>query len=289
MTKSARNALPASGTGDGKIHVQRVTGNSGALIQGIDLGKGWDDKAFAVIHNALVEYGVVFLRGQSWNVDQQLEFAKLLGKPAYSKKLPFYMGAYAYVSVLENDGTEYPIGALWHTDNTDWECPPMGAVLHCEEVPEYGGDTIWASTYAAYNLLSEPIKRMLDGMTALHDNSIVAELYRGSRGVRNSGLEVNPPVEHPIIRTHPVTKRKALFVNAGYTRKITGLDSAQSKALLEMLFAQMMRPEVQVRFRWEPNSVAIWDNRCTQHYAVGDYAGQRRKMRRVQIEGDRPY
>lgn len=269
------------------IEVRRVNGLVGAEILGLDLGAGWDGQIFRAIHDAVVEYGVVFLRDQSWTVDQQLEFAKLFGPPAYSKKLPFYAGSYEYVSLLENDGSQQAVGDVWHTDNTDWEVPPMGAVLHCEVAPEFGGDTVWANTCAAYDLLPEKIKRMIDDMTAMHDNSLVAERYGGTAGVRSEGAVVGAAVEHPVVRHHALTGRPVLFVNSTYTRRIVGLEREQSDALLHMLFDQVKRPEIQVRFRWRPNSVAIWDNRCTQHYAVGDYIGQHRRMRRVQIEGVR--
>ncbi|WP_373084811.1 TauD/TfdA dioxygenase family protein [Sneathiella sp.] len=287
MENLAIGSLP--GVNPEQVAIRRLTGAIGAEIKGIDLGQGWDDAVFKVIYDALMEHGVVFLRDQSWTVDQQLEFSKLLGSPAFSKKLPFYDGTYEYVSVLENDGTQLVVGDVWHNDNTDWVSPPMGAVLHSEEMPEYGGDTLWASTYAAYDRLSAPMKQMLEGMTAIHDNSVVAAMYSSTKSLRSDGLQADETVEHPIVRTHPVTKRKALFVNSVYTRRVVGMGADEGKALLEMLYEQVKYPETQVRFRWEPNSVAIWDNRCTQHYAVSDYAGFRRKMRRVQIEGDRPF
>jgi len=270
------------------IAVRRLTRHIGAEITGIDLGRGWDEPAFARIHQALMDHGVVFLRDQTLDIDQQLAFASRFGTPAYSKKLPMYDERHETVSLLENDGSRIAVGARWHTDNTDWREPPMGALLFCEVAPSVGGDTVFASMYAAYEALSPRMQSILDGMRALHDNSLVQKTYGGTGTLRTEGTAVGAPVEHPIVRTHPVTGRKALFVNAVYTRRIVGLSEAESDALLGMVYRHLERPEFQCRFRWQADSLAIWDNRCVQHYAVDDYQ-ELRRMRRVQILGDRPF
>jgi taurine dioxygenase len=194
---------------------------------------------------------------------------------------------YQDVSLLENDGSKTAIGAMWHTDNTDFERPPMASLLYSEVSPAVGGDTIWASMYAAYDALSAPMKAYLDRLTALHDNSIVKQLYAAEGTLRSEGVAVDAPIEHPVIRIHPESGRKALYVNSAYTRAIVGVPAMESRHILNFLFEHLTRPEYQVRFRWTAGSLAIWDNRCSQHYALDDYS-ELRRMRRVQVEGDRP-
>jgi len=232
-------------------------------------------------------YQVVFFREQTITAGQQLALATRFGEPAYSKKLKMYDG-YDNVSLLENDGSKIVVGAVWHTDNTDYETPPWGSLLFAEVIPAIGGDTIWASMTAAYDGLSEGMKAHLDGLTALHDNANIRRLYAGSGNLRDEGVVIDEPAQHPVVRTHPVTHRKGLFVNSAYTQRIADVPDVESQHLLAMLFEHVAKPEFQVRFKWRPGSLAIWDNRCTQHYALDDYS-ELRRMRRVQIVGDKPF
>ena len=267
--------------------VERIAPAIGAEIHGIDLGKKEDDATFAVLHDALIEHQVIFLRNQSLDVDQHMRLARRFGTPLYSKKLKMYGDKYDSMSLLENDGTNVAVGSVWHTDNTDYEEPPMGSLLYCEVAPSVGGDTIWCSMYAAYEGLAPSTRGYIDNLTALHDNSNVRRRYGGQNVLRNDAMEVPPPVEHPVVLRHPVTGRKALFVNSNYTVRIKDVSDIESRNLLDMLFDHVKKPEFQVRFRWRANSLAIWDNRCTQHYALDDYR-ELRRMRRVQIAGTRP-
>lgn len=268
------------------IKARRLSSALGAEISGVDLGAGVDDATFAAIHDALMEHQVIFFRDQDMSVERQLELAKRFGSPTYSKKLPKYDGN-DFVSLIQSNGSKINVGGRWHTDNTDFKEPPMGAVLYCEETPSSGGDTLFASMYAAYDALSEGLKRHLDTLVAQHDNSLVVLRFAGTEFVGDKGLSVEAPVEHPVVRVHPVTGRRALYVNSSYTRRILGVPDVESRHLLNMLMEHVMTPDFQVRFEWRPGSVAIWDNRCTQHYAPNDYSEPRR-MRRVQIDGDAP-
>lgn len=268
------------------VEIRRLAPALGAEIHGIDLGAGVDDATFAVIHAALMEHQVIFFRDQDLPVERQLELARRFGPPTYSKKLPKYDG-HDDVSLIQSDGSKVNVGGRWHTDNTDFVAPPMGAVLYAEETPSVGGDTLFASMYAAYEALSPGLRAHLDGLVAQHDNSLTVLRFADTGNVTAGGLEVAQPVEHPVVRVHPVTGRRALYVNSSYTRRIVGVPDVESRHLLAMLMEHVMTPEFQVRFQWRPGSVAIWDNRCTQHYAPNDYR-ERRRMRRVQIDGDVP-
>lgn len=269
------------------FRVEQLAPAIGAEIRGLDLAAGVDDADFERIHDALMKHQVVFFRDQKIDPDQHMDLAKRFGTPLYSKKLKMYGDKYDSLSLLENDGTKIAVGSIWHTDNTDYEEPPMGSLLYCEIAPSVGGDTIWASMYAAYEALAAPTRAFLDGLTALHDNSNVKRRYGSSDVLPKGGLDVGKPAEHPVVHRHPVTGRKALFVNANYTQRIVGLSDIESRHILQMLFEHCQRPEFQVRFRWAPGSLAIWDNRCTQHHALDDYK-ELRRMRRVQIAGTKP-
>lgn len=283
---SVRSSAISTAHSQSRIGVEPLTSAIGAEIKGVNLAAGVDEGLFTLIHDALMTHQVIFFRDQTLTMVHHLELAKRFGEPAYSKKLPMYDGI-ENVSLLENDGSKRAIGDIWHTDNTDYVNPPMGALLYAEVVPSIGGDTNWASMYAAYEALSDRMKGFLAGLTALHDNSGVKRRYASEKSLRTEGTVVDEPVEHPVIRVHPVTGRRSLFVNSGYTQRIVGLSDGESRHLLTMLFEHVMRPEFHVRFRWRPGSLAIWDNRCTQHYAVDDY-NELRRMRRVQIVGDSP-
>jgi taurine dioxygenase len=266
--------------------VERLAPAIGAEIHGVDLSRPIDDATFERIHDALMQHQVVFFRDQDMDPDLHMALATRFGAPLYSKKLKMYGDKYDSMSLLENDGSKIAIGALWHADNTDFETPPMGALLYCEIAPSVGGDTIWASMYAAYEALAEGTRAHIDRLTALHDNSNVRRRYAGQDMLRGDGLAVGAPVEHPVVHRHPVTGRKALFVNSNYTQRIVGVSDTESQHLLHMLYEHIKKPEFQVRFRWRAHSLAIWDNRCTQHYALDDY-NELRRMRRVQITGAR--
>jgi taurine dioxygenase len=267
------------------IVVKQLARSIGAEISGVNLAEPMDDATFAAVHAALMDHSVIFFRDQKITDDQQVELAKRFGTPLPSKKLKTYGDKYDCLSLLENDGSKIAIGSVWHTDNTDYEEPPMGSLLYCEIAPEVGGDTMWASMYAAYEALAPATQAYLEQLSAMHDNSNVARRYAGHGGVKMDGLASS--AIHPLVHRHPVTGRKALFFNNNYGRSIVGLSDIESKHLMAMLGEHVQRPEFQVRFHWLPGSLAIWDNRCTQHHALDDYNTLRR-MRRVQLAGHRP-
>lgn len=286
MSMLSRPLQPPGAAADETVEVVPVGAALGAELRGIDLSRPVDDRTFAVIHDALMRYQVIFFRDQALSVDAHLDLARRFGEPAYSKKLPMYDG-HETVSLLENDGSKVAVGGLWHTDNTDFANPPMGSLLYAEVVPPIGGDTLFASMTTAFEALSPGLQAYLRTLTALHDNANVKRIYAAEGSLRPEGMEVGEAVRHPLVRRHPVTGQASLFVNAGYTNRIVGVSDVESRHLLAMLFEHVMQPEFQVRFRWTAGALAIWDNRVTQHYAMDDYT-QLRRMRRIQIVGDIP-
>lgn len=265
----------------------------GAVVSGIDLRQPLDDAQQQAIEQALLAHQVLFFRDQPLTPSQQAAFAARFGDLHIHPIYPS-VPEQREVIVLDTAVTDVRDNAIWHTDVTFLETPALGAVLAAKQLPPYGGDTLWASGIAAFEALSEPLQRLLDGLTATHDisKSFPQERF-GATDADLARLEEarkkNPPRSHPVIRTHPVTGRKALFVSDGFTTRINELSAAESRAILDLLFAHVARPEFTVRWRWRENDVAFWDNRVTQHYAVDDYRPQRRVMHRATILGDKPF
>ena len=265
----------------------------GAVVSGIDLRQPLDDAQHQAIEQALLTHQVLFFRDQPLTPSQQAAFAARFGDLHIHPIYPS-VPEQREVIVLDTAVTDVRDNAIWHTDVTFLETPALGAVLAAKQLPPYGGDTLWASGIAAFEALSEPLQRLLDGLTATHDisKSFPQERF-GATDADLARLEEarkkNPPRSHPVIRTHPVTGRKALFVSDGFTTRINELSAAESRAILDLLFAHVARPEFTVRWRWRENDVAFWDNRVTQHYAVDDYRPQRRVMHRATILGDKPF
>ncbi len=265
----------------------------GAVISGIDIAQPLAAEHRDAIEQALLAHHVIFFRDQPITPQQQAHFAAQFGDlhihPIYPN-----VPEQPEVLILDTAVTDVRDNAIWHTDVTFLPTPAMGAVLSAKLIPAYGGDTLWASGIAAYDALSAPLKRLLDGLTATHDftksfplerfGSTPEDLARWEEARRK-----NPPISHPVIRTHPVSGRKSLFVSDGFTTRINELEPAESDAILKLLFAHATRPEFFVRWRWQENDVAFWDNRSTQHYAVDDYRPARRVMQRATILGDAPF
>jgi taurine dioxygenase len=268
------------------IEVDKLTPHVGAEIRGVDLRRPLDEPTFKAIHAALVDNGVVFFRDQHLTPDQQKDFGRLFGELHAHPAAPSLLSGHPEILVIHADETsKHVAGENWHSDVSCDPEPPMGSILYMHELPPVGGDTLFASMYAAYDALSEPMKRFLEPLTAMHEGEHV---YRGRYGVDDAG-RVFPKAEHPVIRTHPDSGRRALFVNGGFTTRIVGLARAESDALLQFLFRHLETPEFQCRFRWQVNSVAFWDNRSVQHHAMWDYYPQRRHGHRVTIRGDKPF
>jgi alpha-ketoglutarate-dependent taurine dioxygenase len=268
------------------IQVEKLTPNAGAEIRGADLSQPLDERTFKEIHAALIDNGVIFFRDQHLTPAQQKAFGRLFGElhihPAAPKEVPEHP---EILIIHADENSKHVAGENWHSDvSCDLE-PPMGSILYMHELPPVGGDTLFASMYAAYEALSEPMKRFLEPLTAMHEGEHV---YRGRYGVDDRG-KVFPKAEHPVIRTHPVSGRKALYVNGGFTTRIKQLPRPESDAVLQFLYRHVETPEFHCRFRWQVNSVAFWDNRCMQHHAMWDYYPQRRHGHRVTIKGDKPF
>jgi taurine dioxygenase len=268
------------------LDVHRTTPKCGAEVSGIDLSQPLDDACIAELRSALAEHGVLFFRDQRMTPEQQKAFGRRFGElhlhPAWPRLLE---GHPEIMEIYADADTKRIAGEDWHSDVSCDPEPPLGTILYMLEVPSVGGDTLFAGMYAAYEALSTPMKHLLEGMTALHDGE---STYRGRyEGMQNAASY--PSAEHPVIRTHPVSGRKALFVNRIFTRRILQLEKHESDAILEMLFRHIETPEFHCRFHWQPGSVAFWDNRCVQHHALWDYYPQRRRGLRVTIKGERPF
>lgn len=265
----------------------------GAIIEGVNLAEPLSEGHFAALKDALLQYQVLFFREQPLTPLQQRNFARHFGDLHIHPIYPNVPDT-PEVLILDTHDQNLPDNDNWHTDVTFIETPPLGAILAAKQLPPTGGDTLWASGTAAYEALSAPLQHLLDGLTATHDfgKSFPETRFAVSEEVHaqwHASRARHPPITHPVIRTHPQTGKKALFVNDGFTTRINELSARESQALLDFLFAHIARPEFTLRWRWQENDVAFWDNRITQHYAVADYLPHRRIMHRATILGDKPY
>ena len=270
------------------FRIRPVTTSIGAEIQGIDLREPIDASTRDALLDALVNHHVLFFRDQEITPEQQVAFAKQFGPISYPPFAPKYGTNPEYI-VLDQTSPKGEGADAWHSDNTFMSEPPMGSVLHAVQIPEVGGDTCWANAVAAYEALSAPIRKLIDGLRAVHDitKPLRKGIEAGHATVDLAEVQAQwPPVSHPVVRTHPVTGRKALFVNRNSTTHIEGLSERENEALLPMLMDHIRSPEFQCRFAWDTNSVAFWDNRSAQHFAVPDYS-TRRVMHRVTISGEK--
>ena len=272
------------------IQVRPITPTIGAEIEGVDLRESLTEEEVKVIRQALLDHLVIFFRDQDIDPGQQVAFAEQFGEISVPPILP-ESGARPELMILDQTSPKDEGGDNWHSDNTFMAEPPMGSILKATQLPKGGGDTCFASAYAAYETLSPPIQKLVGQLTAVHD--ITKPLRTAiAAGIEKFDLEALskqwPPVEHPVVRTHPDTGRKALYVNGNSTVALKGLSEAEGDLLLPFLCDHIRSPEFQCRFRWDVNSIAFWDNRSAQHFAVPDY-GERRVMHRVTLEGDKPF
>ena len=273
------------------LEIRPLAGAIGAEIRGVDLSCEPDDDTIAAIRQAWLDHLVVFLRGQDLPPARLLAFARRFGEAV---EYPFVKGIEGFPEVtpvvkLEHERVNF--GGLWHSDTSYLETPPMGTMLIAREVPPYGGDTLFANMYLAYEALSPGLRRLLDGLVAVN-SSAKADVTKTREDRIRDGARAGARAEyealHPVVRTHPETGRRALYVNGGHTVRFKDMTEAESEPLLDFLFAHLVRPEFTCRFRWEPGSLAFWDNRCAQHNPINDYHGFRRVMHRVTLAGDRP-
>jgi taurine dioxygenase len=272
------------------IEVRRIAGGIGAEISGIDL-KTADDRAVADIRRAWLDHCVIFFRDQDLPPAAFLRLAKQLGPVV---EYPFIKGLEEYPEIipvmkLEHEKTNF--GGVWHSDTSYLETPPMGTLLIAREVPPHGGDTMFANMYLAYEALSDGMKRLLDGLIAVNSSSKADVSRTREDRVRDSmraDAKKEYVGEHPVVRTHPETGRKALYVNVAHTLRFKDMTVEESAPILNYLFQHQTKPEFTCRFSWRPGSMAIWDNRCALHNPVNDYHGHRRVMHRITLAGDRP-
>lgn len=267
--------------------VRPVTPAIGAEIRGLDLGALCDAETFAALEQAWLDHKVLFFRAQQHiTTEQHVAFCRQFGElelHPFAPPKPGYPEVLLVIANAQRRGNEN----TWHSDVTWRAEPSRGSMLRAITVPDVGGDTLFADMEAAYDGLDDATKERLAGATAMHDLTRVAATIAGQK-VASALSEKFPPSEHPVVRTHPMTGRKSLYVNAAFTTHLVGLPADESDALLQHLYRQAAIPEYQCRLRWEPGTVALWDNRCVQHYAASDYWPAERLMERVTIVGDRP-
>jgi len=273
------------------LDVRRLSGTLGAEIHGVNLASSLSRQTVAEIRRAFLDHRVIFFRAQDLTPAQFLAFARTLGQPV---EYPFVKGLadtpqIIQVTKLEHEHTNF--GGIWHSDTAYLEQPPMGSMLLAREVPPAGGDTLFADQYLAYEALSAGMRKLLDGLVSVNSSAKADVTRTREDRMKTEGREdakAEYVAEHPVVRTHPETGRKGIYVNAAFTQHIVGMERGESDALLKHLYAQAAIPEYQCRFRWGVNSIAFWDNRASQHYAASDYWPAVRRMERVTVAGDKP-
>ena len=265
------------------IEVTPLTPTIGAEISGLDLTKPLSNQQVDELRTALADRLCIFFRDQPISHEDHKRLANHFGGIHIAPSTaPWRVPGHDEVTIIHADkDSTFVAGEDWHSDMSCDEAPPMGSILYLHTVPEHGGDTLFSSMYAAYDALSDRMKAHLDGLTAMYDAVV------GFGGITPEGMTL-PRHSHPVVRSHPVTGRKSLYVNKGYTTHIEGLPAAESKALLDYLFEHVQQPRFQCRFIWRPHSIAFWDNRCSQHTAIWDYFPDTRSGFRIQVLGDKP-
>lgn len=275
------------------IQVTPVARALGAIVSGVNLSDDLPQSAIDRLNELLIEHQVLFFRDQPITPEAQARFAARFGTLHVHPIYPV-LPELPEILLLDTHGAFLPDNDNWHTDVTFTETPPLAGILAAKRIPASGGDTLWSSCSAAYDALSESMRRFLDGLTAQHSiaKSFPPERWQNDPAFKERyerAVAKHPPVNHPVVRTHPVSGRKGLFVNEGFTTHINELTPQESRAVLEYLYAHAGRPEFTVRWRWQVNDLAFWDNRVTQHYAIADYLPDRRTMHRATVNGDKPY
>ena len=273
------------------MEIVKLTGQIGAEILGVDLSKDLSTAVISDIRQSLLDNLVIFFRDQRLTPEQQIEFAERFGPIS---KSPVYktLDSHPQIMPVVKEITDKDvIGDTWHTDETFQATPPLGSILYAREIPPVGGDTLFANLYLAYERLSPELKKQLESLRAIHTSDFLnanAQMRNSTRStkLRDDVGKIN--TSHPVIRTHEETGRKLLFVNQPFTFCFDGMTREESLPLLQYLFQQSSKPELTCRFRWQPGSMAFWDNRCTMHYAINDYPGYRREMHRITIQGTVP-
>ncbi|MGC5015433.1 TauD/TfdA dioxygenase family protein [Streptosporangium sp. DT93] len=285
-------AAPPAGT-PAPLTLDPLGPHFGARVEGLDLATATDGELLAV-RAALVDRKVLFFSGQDLDEDSQVALGRRIGELTVSH--PVIEGVdEAHPEIYALDSADNGFADVWHTDVTFMPRPPLGSILRAVVLPPTGGDTNWADSQLAYDSLSAPVRDLADRLTAVHDGTREFGYYlaqrRGGRGNvwEDEAVTRLEPVEHPVVRVHPETGRRGIFVNPGFTSHIAGVSEAESRAILDLLYAHLTKPEHIVRHRWSVGDVAMWDNRSTSHYANRDYGTARRVMHRITLRGDRPF
>ena len=273
--------------GDNLLTLNPVTPHCGAEVVGFDLAEPLDERMVAAFERALADHGVLLFRDQELTPEQHKRLGRYFGELHLHPAWPRLVDGHPEIMIIYADENSKRIaGEEWHSDVSCDEEPPLGTILRMIEVPPVGGDTLFANMVAAFESLSAPLQRLVEGLHALHDGE---QAYRGRYEGADEEGKVYPRAVHPVVRTHPVSGRKALFVNRIFTTRIVELSKRESDGVLRLLFDHIEQPDFQCRFRWQPNSVAFWDNRCTMHLALWDYFPNRRVGHRVTIRGEAPF
>tara|TARA_B110000008_G_scaffold122433_1_gene124879 strand:+ start:110 stop:955 length:846 start_codon:yes stop_codon:yes gene_type:complete len=270
------------------LDVKPFSPNLGAEVYGVDLSSPLTESQFNEIRAAFLDYQVLFFKGQSEIAPgQHIEFGKRFGKLHVHPAAPTMMGQPEIFEIHATKDSKIANGEFWHSDVSCDEEPPLGTMLQIHIVPTCGGDTMFSNMYLAYEALSEPIKQIINGLTALHSSEHIYKGRYADRGKDDTEITC-PEANHPVVRTHPDTGKKALYVNRTFTKRINELSKFESDCVLAMLFEHAEQIDYQIRFRWSINDMAFWDNRCCMHRAIWDYWPEERKGRRVTIAGERP-
>lgn len=273
------------------FEIRRLAGALGAEVHGIDLGQAHAPAVVRALRAAWLEHGVLFFRDQVLDEERYMAFARSFGRPV---EYPFVRGIEGHPEIIEVKKLEHErmnFGGIWHSDTAYLEQPPMASMLLAREVPPVGGDTLFANMTLAWETLSEGMRRMLRGLRAVNTSSKADVTRTREDRISTDGrteAKKEYEAEHPVARVHPETGRTALYVNIAHTARFAGMSEEESAPLLKFLCAHQVRPEFTCRFSWQPGSLALWDNRCTQHNPVNDYHGYRRVMHRITLEGDVP-
>lgn len=273
------------------MKIKRIAGALGVEIIGLDLTQSLSSDLTKEIREVFLKNSVIFLRNQRLTSQQFMNFATAMGEPI---QYPFVKGFDDFPQIIEVKKLEHEkvnFGGVWHSDTTYLEKPPMGSMLLSKEIPPYGGDTLFACQYAAYESLSDTMQRLLEGLQGINSSAKADVSKTREDRIKSDGNESLPKSfssSHPVVRTHPETGRKALFVNTAHTTGIEGLTDKESASLLSFLFEHQVKPEFTCRWAWEPDALAFWDNRCAQHNPINDYHGFRRVLHRITLQGDKP-
>ena len=272
--------------------INSLTPTIGAEISGIDLSNNLNSQDLDNIYKNLIDHKVLFFRNQNLKPEDHIAFAKSFGDIEPPHPIYPHVENFPEITLLENDPTNPPDTDEWHTDVTFKTEPPFTSILYSKEIPPSGGDTLWCSLIAIYDALPNNIKTELESKRAIHDmgafrNNFSSEDNEDFSRKLNAGFEKFGNAVHSVVKVHPILNKKFLYINPSFTRHIIGMDMTDSNNLLSYLFNFMTKPQYQVRFKWTPNTLALWDNRCTMHYAIGDYMPHRRVMNRITVLNDK--